>query len=63
MKRINTYQIGDQVQTDDGRVGTVIDTRKLTSSTEFSNYECVMVEFPNGLMMLGSSENFRRRPN
>ncbi|MBW4647651.1 MAG: hypothetical protein KME06_02985 [Kastovskya adunca ATA6-11-RM4] len=53
------HNIGDKVQAFDGRIGTVVDAKTMVNDAMFSNYQHIVVRFPDLSTMDGLSENFK----
>lgn len=52
------YDIGDKVKARDGRIGVVIDTKKVSNNTEFQDYQTILVRFPDRSTLEGMSDDF-----
>lgn len=53
------YDIGDQVQAQDGRIGVVIHTDKTPASQTLTTNQTIVVKFPDQSTLEGYSENFK----
>lgn len=53
------FDIGDKVQAHDGRIGTVIDTKKIVVFEKTTNFQHIVVKFPDGSTTDGLSEDFK----
>jgi hypothetical protein len=53
------FDIGDKVQARDGRIGIVVDTKKIVVSEKSSNFQQIVVKFPDGFTIDGLSEDFK----
>ncbi len=59
MKTTVNYQIGDKIQSHDGRIGTVIRTELIVDRSKFPTYQNIVVMFPDLSTIDGPSENFK----
>lgn len=59
MLKKTVYQIGDMVQYNDGRIGTIIDVEEILVSAKYSNLQAIVVRFLDESVLEGLSENFK----
>lgn len=59
MNRKTIYEIGDKVQTGDGRIGVVIDADQTSISQNSLDSQTIVVKFPDQSTLEGSVENFK----
>lgn len=53
------YHIGDKVQAGDGRIGTVIEIDRASSSENLFNLQAIVVRFFDHSLLKGRAENFK----